>query len=70
MKFIIDRFENEFTFLEDEQKKMIQIKSKNLPKGVREGDVIILQHNIYTVDKEETTKRRENIKKMIDELWD
>lgn len=69
MKFIIDRFENEFAFLEDEQKEMIQIKSIDLPKGVRQGDVIILQHNIYTVDKEETIKRRESIKKMIDELW-
>lgn len=68
MKFIIDRFENEFTFLEDEQ-KIIRIASKNLPKGVREGDVIILEHNIYTVDQERTTKRKQNIKKLINELW-
>jgi len=69
MRYIIDRFEHEMAVLEDEEKKMIQISNKYLPKGAREGDVIILEHNVYTIDQDETKKRKENIKKMIDELW-
>ena len=63
MKLIIDRFEGDFAVVEAEDGK-----TYNVPKGLfhccSEGDVLNLEF-----DEEETKKRRENVKNLMNKLF-
>ncbi|MGG7165759.1 DUF3006 domain-containing protein [Clostridium ihumii] len=69
MKFIIDRFEENFVVCEDENGIMKNIEKSLLPKDVKEGDVILKDNNIFYIDYEETKKLREEINQMTKNLW-
>lgn len=64
MKIIIDRFEGDFAVVEMPDKTMY-----NLPKGLfpnaKEGSVISIE-----IDVNETKKRRADVEKIMDEVWD
>lgn len=64
MKYIIDRFEGEFAVCELEDMTMVNIPKKALPTEAREGDSILV-----TVDPAETEERKENIKHLMDDLF-
>lgn len=64
MKFIIDRFEGDYAVAELESKEMINVPKKILPEGTCEGSVIAI-----VIDEAETEKRKSNIKKLMDDLW-
>lgn len=64
MKIIIDRFEGDFAVVETDEKVMLNIP-KSLVPGSREGDVISI-----VIDEEETQKRKDNIQKLMDDLWE
>ena len=70
MRLIIDRFEGDFAVCEDENRKMLNIEKTRLPEGVKEGDVLIFQGDKLVIDHDETKRRRERIKKMMDALWE
>ncbi len=70
MKVIIDRFEGLYAVCEKEDKTMIDILKINLPFEVKEGDVLILENNMITIDIEETEKRRIKIEKLTEGLWE
>jgi len=53
-----------------EDKTMIDILKINLPFEVKEGDVLILENNMITIDIEETEKRRIKIEKLTEGLWE
>jgi len=63
MKVIIDRFEGDYALVEVEENKVVKIPRILLPNA-NEGDVI----NIF-IDKEETLRRREEIKKQMNDLF-
>ncbi|MDF2521053.1 MAG: pyruvate kinase [Clostridia bacterium] len=69
MRYIIDRFEENYAVCETEQSEYIYIERNKLPKDAREGDIIVQEESVYTVDLIETEKRKERIKKLADELW-
>lgn len=69
MKFIIDRFEENFAVCEDENGIMKNIEKSLLPKDVKEGDVILKDNNIFYIDYEETKKLREEINQITKNLW-
>ena len=50
MKFIIDRFEENFAVCEDENGIMKNVERSLLPKDTREGDVIFKDNNIATLN--------------------
>lgn len=68
MKYIIDRFENEFAICEDENKKMIEIKKEDLPLNAKEGDVLNLKDGTFSIDSEETKKTREDNFDLLNKL--
>jgi len=70
VKVIIDRFEGLYAVCEKEDKTMIDILKINLPFEVKEGDVLILENNMITIDIEETEKRRIKIEKLTEGLWE
>jgi hypothetical protein len=70
MKVIVDRFEGEYAVCEKEDKTMMDISINDFPTGVKEGDVLIITGDIISIDIGETAKRKENIKKLMDKLWE
>lgn len=64
MKFIIDRFENEIAVVELDNKEMVDIPRKVLPKDTVEGDII----NI-SIEKIETDVRKKNIQDKFNSMF-
>lgn len=69
MKGIIDRFEGEYAVVELVDGKMINISKVKLPIGVEEGMVIDISECI-TINSYETLKRKKEIEKLTENLWD
>lgn len=65
MKVIIDRFEGEYAIVELPDRSTVDMPKRLVPEGAKEGDVLSIE-----IDKDETVKRREQIKKLMDELWE
>jgi hypothetical protein len=65
IKVIIDRFEGDYAIVELPEKTMVNMPKKLIPQGAREGNVISIQ-----IDTDETTARKKNIDKLIDEVWE
>ncbi|MBW9149054.1 DUF3006 domain-containing protein [Clostridium sp. CM028] len=70
MKIIIDRFEGLYAVCEKEDRTMIDIKRITLPSQAKEGDVLIINNNTITIDINETEKRRKEIQKLTEYLWE
>lgn len=70
MKYIIDRFEGDYAVVEDENKLMMDIHLKDLPKEVQEGDVLVKNGDSYSVDLGETERRKKKIQELVDDLWE
>jgi len=65
MKVIIDRFEGDYAVIELPDMSTVNMPIQLIPKGAREGDVLIIE-----IDAEETKNRREQVKKLMDDLWE
>lgn len=62
MKYIIDRIEDNIAVLEQQDtKEFINISTKHLPHGIKEGMILSLINNIYTIDIKATEKREKEI---------
>lgn len=70
MKYVIDRFEDDFAVCEDDEGSMVNIDKKTLPIEAKEGDVMIFDCNGLRIDREETIKRCKRIKELADNLWE
>ncbi|ERI89603.1 hypothetical protein HMPREF1982_04468 [Clostridiales bacterium oral taxon 876 str. F0540] len=70
MRVIIDRFEENFAVCEKEDKKIINVERSKLPTEAKEGDVIVIHGNKILIDENRTKSRREEIKKLAEDLWE
>jgi hypothetical protein len=70
MRAIIDRFEEGYAICENESGDMIKIEKYRLPFGIVEGDVIIIEGDNITLDRDETQKRKVRIEKLMGDLWE
>ncbi len=61
---ILDRIEGETAIVELESGDYIKLPVSLLPKGAKEGDMLIL-----SVDTDATQKRRQTVKKQMDRLF-
>ena len=63
VKFSVDRIEENFAICQDLlSEKMVDIGLNNLPKEVKEGDIVVKREDkTFYVDHEETKKRRKKI---------
>lgn len=64
MQIIIDRIEGEYAVVEIENGKLINVPKELFPNA-KEGDVI----NI-SINNEETNKRKENIEKIMNDVFE
>ncbi len=63
MQYIVDRIEGDFLVLENEDEQFFSVP-KGLIPGAKEGDCITI-----SIDPEETKKRQENIRRLMEELF-
>ena len=69
MSFIqIDRFEGDFAVCYDDGLEKSDIKMSELPRGVKEGDVLTLDGRSFYLDKEETLRRKYEVLKLFKKL--
>ena len=69
MKGIIDRFEGQYAVVELSDGKMIDIDRAQLPAEAEEGMVVDISKSI-TINLDETKRRKEEIEKLTEDLWD
>lgn len=69
-RFTVDRIEEDKAVLECENGDCVTLELKSLPKNIKEGDVLCFEENSYFLDKEETEKRRQKIKSLMDSLFE
>lgn len=69
-RFTVDRIEEDKAILECENGDCVTLELKSLPKNIKEGDVLCFEENSYFLDKDETEKRRQKIKSLMDSLFD
>lgn len=70
MRYIVDRFEGELAVCESEEKDMVNIPVKNLPEGIKEGDIIIGSEGSYSINHEESKKIKTEITKLMDDIFE
>lgn len=62
MKYIIDRIEDNIAILEQQDtKEFINISTSFLPKGIKEGMILSIINNTYTIDIKATEKRKKEV---------
>lgn len=64
MKFIIDRFEDEIAVVELDNKEMVDMPRKVLPKEAVEGDIISI-----SIEQIETDLRKKNIQDKFNSMF-
>ncbi|MCI8554714.1 MAG: DUF3006 domain-containing protein [Clostridiales bacterium] len=64
MFFAIDRFEEEWAVLQDDDGRSHTVKRASLPEGVRQGDVLRREGDVYQTDEAETASRRERVRQL------
>ena len=70
-KYIIDRFEGLFAICENEEKKIINIKTELLPPETKEGDCLYInEEGEYLIDYENTEESRRRIRSKLDSLFE
>lgn len=58
MKYSVERIEENTVLCEDDDGNVVKMKLEDLPKGIREGDIIAKTDGGYTVYADETELRR------------
>ncbi|WP_186423954.1 DUF3006 domain-containing protein [Lacrimispora celerecrescens] len=65
MKYTIDRIGKTVIICEDENGDMLKVQASELPEGVREGDILTETEGTWTLEKEETERRRQRIREKL-----
>lgn len=65
MKYTIDRIGEMVIVCEDENGDMLKVQASELPEGVREGDILTETEGTWTLEKEETERRRQRIREKL-----
>ena len=66
---IIDRIEDGIVVIEDGDSRF-EVPASMLDGSVKEGDVVTLENGMYVPDISDTEKRRREIQKLQDDLWE
>ena len=69
-KYIIDRLEETLAVCEDELKKLVTIPREQLPKDLKEGDILKEEEGTFLLDQSETEERRSRIRKKLMDLFE
>lgn len=68
--YVIDRFEGDYAIIEDGNKNILNVLKNKLPSAAKEGDVVILENDIWVIDSKTTLSRKKKIEKLMNDLWE
>ncbi|MEK4853914.1 DUF3006 domain-containing protein [Paenibacillus sp. FSL H7-0756] len=68
-KGVIDRFEGKFAVVEFNGETEDILRSE-LPAEAKIGDTLIFEEDSVTIDKADTTKRKNEIQNLMDEVFE
>ena len=68
-KFTVDRIEGEIAVLECGNGSFVEMELASLPKNIREGDIIRFDANSCFLSEDETARRRQKMRKLMDKLF-
>ncbi|MEE1219582.1 MAG: DUF3006 domain-containing protein [Ruminococcus sp.] len=69
-KFIVDRIEEGRAVLECENKECVSLEITSLPKGIKEGDVLMFEQGSYFLNAQETEQRKQKLQKLMSSLFE
>ncbi len=69
-RFTVDRFEGDKVVTECENGEMAIFEKSALPKSIKEGDVLNFEAGSCYLNAEETKRRKEYIRKLMDSLME
>ncbi len=70
-RYTIDRFEGDLAVCEDrETQNIININREELPDDAKEGTIIMLTEDGYSIDTKTQNETEERIKQKMDDLWE
>lgn len=69
MKGIVERFEGEYAVIEVDGETR-DVKRNLIADSVRVSDVVILKNGKWERDSDETLKRKKEVKKLMDSVWE
>lgn len=70
MRITIDRIDQGLAVCECEKGENRVIAVSELPEGAIEGTILAEEHGIWTIDRKETEKRRQEMKDRLKRLTD
>ena len=69
MKYAVDRIEENIVVLENiETKEKKKVKKDQLPKGIKEGNILIEENNEYLIDTTLEKERRKLLEEKLNKL--
>ena len=68
--YIVDRIEGEYVVCEREDKSLVDLEKALFPAEVKAGDVVRMEDGRYHICIEETKKRADRIKALMNSLWE
>jgi hypothetical protein len=66
--YCVDRIEGEYAVIECPNGKMIDVKTEELPTGIKEGDCIKRINGKWFIDEEEKNRRLIKIKNLLNRI--
>ncbi|MBD5146473.1 MAG: DUF3006 domain-containing protein [Ruminococcus sp.] len=66
---IIDRIDGNTAVIEDGDNRF-EVSRSELAPDVKEGDAVLLENGVYRKDTDATEKRRQEILRLQDSLWE
>ncbi|MDN6196217.1 MAG: DUF3006 domain-containing protein [Atopostipes suicloacalis] len=70
MEVIVDRFEGDYAVCETENREMKDIPKEKLPKGVKEGDVLVITDEGISIHPAKRKEREQRINDLMNDLWE
>ncbi len=68
--YIVDRIEGVYVVCEKEDKSFVDLDKALFPDDVKTGDVVYEEKGRFIINKEETKKRSDRIRQLMNELWE
>ena len=69
-QYSIDRFEGSYALLIDEEGTTVKIFRTLLPLGAKEGSVLTFDNNQYYLESKATEQKRNEVKGLIEDLFE
>lgn len=69
MKYIVDRIESDIAVCEDENLSIVNIPLSVLPKGAKEGSVILFKDGVYSLTLKDEEERRNKLFNLMEDLF-